>query len=148
MKDRHVQWILGIIFSGIGTFITILSFFMLAVYRKDDASRGFDLPVHLMLLLVSIPFAAIGFFMLWNAARQSMKSRRLRQYGIVKRGEIVEFEKTEYRVNHRHLECVIVQTKEGEIYRSEGLLKNEYNYGEELDVLVDPNDNSIYEVLL
>lgn len=148
MKDRHVQWILGIIFSGIGTFITLLSFFMLAVYRKNAASGGFDFSISLIFLVISLPFAAIGFFMLWNAARQSMKSRRLRQYGIVKRGEIVEFEKTEYHVNNRRLECVIVQTKEGEIYRSEDLLKNEYNYGDELDVLVDPNDDRIYEVLL
>ncbi|MDO5095865.1 MAG: DUF3592 domain-containing protein [Peptostreptococcaceae bacterium] len=148
MRDRHVQWILGIVFSGIGTFITMLSFILLPVFREDASTGRLDFPVHLMLLVIALPFALIGFFMLWNAIRQTMKSRRLRQYGIVKRGEIVDFEKTTYRVNHRYLECVIVQTQDGEIYRSEGLFDNKYNYGDELEILVDPQDTRVYEVLL
>ncbi len=148
MKDRHVQWILGIIFSAIGTLGILLSFFMLTVYKKDMASGGFDLPIHIMFFLIALPFAIIGYVFLWGAFRKSAKSRRLRQYGIVKRGEIVEFERTDYYVNNRRLELVIVQTQDGEIYRSEGLLKNDYNYGDELDILVDPQDNRIYEVLL
>lgn len=141
MQEKSINLILGLAFMFFG----FMSFVMVGIFFFIITDENFPKGLFFMIPFVNLAISAVC---LRSYFKKANLSKHLKQFGKLYPAEVINIEMSNYRVNGRKLQNVVVQVESGRIYKSHGVLNPSVDEGDLVYILIDPNDPDKYEVQL
>lgn len=148
MSESKINLISGIVFTLFGGLL--LYFYVKTTIFAENFTTDDGLVLSFLTIFVATFFLCLGGFLISVYNRKERSRMWLRKRGIVKIAKVTGFRDSWRKFGRFSMEELVVETASGEIYYSEGLnnkkLRRKYSIGDEVEVLVHPDDSKIYDV--
>ena len=149
--EKFFKWFIAV-FLILHGMVFIIAGLILKILISSEVSGNDSSSIFLLFPIMGLVILSIGLVILIMNMREVKRIRDLKISGVEIKAEITGFKRTNYYINRRSLYRVEAKDNNGNIYfsnaRMQHKLKKKYEIGDEVTVLISPDDPRNYTVLL